>query len=98
MIGANEPARYLDEHVDSLVDALELVQESVAIRQALQQFAKTTGFDRFAYGQIQGTDTRIFSNYPEEWLQRYLCRGLLGDRRSPTQNGRYDRSCGREPT
>lgn len=74
---ANEPVRYLDKHVDSLVDALELVRDPAAIRQALQQFAKTTGFDRFAYGHIQGTDTRFFSNYPEEWLQRYLVEGYF---------------------
>jgi LuxR family transcriptional activator of conjugal transfer of Ti plasmids len=76
-MGANEAARYLDEHVDSLVDALGLVLEPVAIRQSLQQFAKATGFERFAYGHIQGTDTRIFPNYPEEWLQRYLAEGYF---------------------
>jgi LuxR family transcriptional regulator, activator of conjugal transfer of Ti plasmids len=74
---SNEAARYLDEHVNWLVDALELVREPAAIRQALHHFAKCSGFDRFAYGHIQGTDTRVFSNYPEEWLRRYLDEGYF---------------------
>lgn len=76
-MGLDEPARYLDEHVDYLVDVLELVREPAAIRQALQQFTKAAGFDRFAYGHIQGTDTRVFSNYPEQWLRRYLAEGYF---------------------
>lgn len=52
-MGVNESSRYLDKHVDYLVDALELVREPTGIRQALQQFAKATGYDRFAYGHIQ---------------------------------------------
>ncbi|UVK48269.1 autoinducer binding domain-containing protein (plasmid) [Mesorhizobium sp. AR07] len=70
---AKDPKRQLDEHIRTLIDALEVGYDE-RIRFALESFALDSGFERFAFLHARGPDSRAFSNYPEEWQRRYLTK------------------------
>lgn len=69
--------RFLDDHVPDLIDAMEVAQDAQTIKNALARFADRAGFERFTYAAVRATDSRLFSNYPEEWIQRYLSRNYF---------------------
>lgn len=69
---ATGATRLIDNQLYSLVDGLEVVGDEPSIRRLLIKFAKNSGFDNFAFGQIKGGHTRLYSNYPEGWQRRYL--------------------------
>lgn len=64
--------RLLDDHVPELIDAMETAQDAQTIKHALIRFTDRTGFDRFSFAAIKGTESRMYSNYPNEWQRRYL--------------------------
>lgn len=66
------PERVIDEHVAALIDALELAHDEQSVRFALKRFASDAGFERFAYANLKGANSRIYSNYPEPWQDQYL--------------------------
>jgi LuxR family transcriptional activator of conjugal transfer of Ti plasmids len=57
-----------------IIDACELGGGPEATRAALARVAKAHGFDQFAFLYLQGQLTRVYSNYPPEWLSRYFDR------------------------
>lgn len=67
-------SRYLDDHLANFIDALEVGHDQRAIQFALESFTIDAGFERFAYLSARGPDSRAFSNYPEEFLRRYLTK------------------------
>ncbi|KQZ91779.1 LuxR family transcriptional regulator [Agrobacterium tumefaciens] len=56
----------------SLIDMLEAAQDEHMIKSALKGFAKSCGFDRFAYLQAEGLEIKTFNSYPEAWQDVYL--------------------------
>lgn len=74
---SDKNGRFIDDHFSGLLDSLELVRDVGAIKIALQQFTKQSGFEHFAYAHMRGTDSWIVSNYPEEWQQRYLANNYF---------------------
>ncbi|MFG1465862.1 LuxR family transcriptional regulator [Xanthobacter sp. DSM 24535] len=69
--------RFLDDYVPDLIDAMEVAQDAQTIKSALARFADRAGFERFTYAAIRAAESRLFSNYPEEWVQRYLSRNYF---------------------
>jgi len=68
----NAERLFIDDQVYSLVDGLEVVSSENNIRSLLHQFAKQTGFKKFAFAEFKSGDARIVSDYPDGWLHRYL--------------------------
>lgn len=69
--------RFLDDHVPDLIDAMEVAQDAQTIKNALARFTDRAGFELFTYAAVRATESRLFSNYPEEWIQRYLSRNYF---------------------
>jgi LuxR family transcriptional activator of conjugal transfer of Ti plasmids len=56
----------------SLIDSLDVSRDENMIKSALQSFARSCGFARFAYLQTEGPEVRAFSSYPDGWQDIYL--------------------------
>lgn len=69
------PRRLLNNELANLIDALDNTNDARTIKLALQGFARSSGFDAFAFLCVRGTETYAFSNYPEEWQRTYLENG-----------------------
>ncbi|TCL63647.1 LuxR family transcriptional activator of conjugal transfer of Ti plasmids [Rhizobium sp. BK251] len=65
------------ELFDRLIDISAAVSGESSLRGALASLAKTSGFDRFAYLNLQAGRTMAVSNYPREWQARYLKRSYM---------------------
>nr|WP_246703725.1 autoinducer binding domain-containing protein [Rhizobium sp. SEMIA 4085] len=50
----------------------EAARDERMIKSALNRFANSCGFERFAYLQTEGAEIRTFNSYPEEWQDIYL--------------------------
>lgn len=64
--------QFLDAEFNALMEASDLAQDERGVKQALQNFANATGFERFAYLNVRSGDVRALSNYPTEWQEIYL--------------------------
>ncbi|KEA04530.1 autoinducer binding domain-containing protein [Rhizobium rhizogenes] len=62
----------MDGKFRSLVDMLEASQDEFMIKGALKQFARSCGYERFAYLQKEGAQIRTFNSYPKPWEGIYL--------------------------
>ena len=62
----------MDGNLRSLIDMLEGVQDEQMIKGALRNFARSSGYDRFAYLQTEGAQVRTFNSYPGSWEGIYL--------------------------
>ena len=69
--------RLIDEPVSALIDALELAQDAQSISFALKRFTRDSGFEKFAYAKLKGTQSQIYSDYPEEWQNQYVENNYL---------------------
>lgn len=56
----------------SVVDMLEAAQDELTIRGAMKRFARSCGYERFAYLKKEGTEVRTFNTYPKPWEGVYL--------------------------
>ena len=74
---AADAVRLIDDQIYLLVDGLEVARDEPSIRRLLLQFAKNSGFEKFAFGQIKGGQTQLYSNYPDGWQQRYLANSYF---------------------
>jgi LuxR family transcriptional activator of conjugal transfer of Ti plasmids len=54
------------------IDMIDTAYDEKMIKSALKTFAASTGFERFAYLQTEGTEIRTFNSYPPEWQDVYL--------------------------
>jgi LuxR family transcriptional activator of conjugal transfer of Ti plasmids len=63
---------HIDEQLLELVDALELINNEQSIKSALKSFAVKAGFEKYAYANLKGSNSQLYSNYPRDWLDRYL--------------------------
>ncbi|APO70528.1 transcriptional activator TraR 3 (plasmid) [Rhizobium gallicum] len=62
----------MDGDLRSLIDMAEAARDERMIKNALNRFANSCGFERFAYLQTEGAEIRTFNSYPEEWQDIYL--------------------------
>ncbi|AJD44031.1 LuxR family transcriptional regulator [Rhizobium sp. SEMIA 4085] len=62
----------MDGDLRSLIDMAEAARDERMIKSALNRFANSCGFERFAYLQTEGAEIRTFNSYPEEWQDIYL--------------------------
>ncbi|WP_162458030.1 autoinducer binding domain-containing protein [Mesorhizobium tianshanense] len=69
--------RVLDDHLDGLIDAMELARDEPSIKTALQEFATDSGFEHFAYFSVRVSDARGLSNYPLKWQERYVSNNYV---------------------
>lgn len=74
---ATGPIRLIDNELYTLVDGLEVASDEPSIRRLLMQFTKNSGFEKFAFGQIKGGHTQLYSDYPEGWQRRYLANSYF---------------------
>jgi LuxR family transcriptional activator of conjugal transfer of Ti plasmids len=65
----------MKERFRNLIDAIDAAGHQVAIRQALGDFSKAMGYQRFAYLQGTGLEIKTFNNYPSRWQELYLKKG-----------------------
>lgn len=68
--------RLLDRELDTLIDEMEVRRDRAGVRQALERFALSAGFERFAYVCTGGPEITGISNYDQQWQLRYLERNL----------------------
>ncbi|WMT92555.1 autoinducer binding domain-containing protein [Pelagibacterium sp. H642] len=66
----------LDRGLETLIDEMETLRDRTGVRQALERFAKSSGFDRFAFVCAGGPEITGLSNYDQQWQLRYLERNL----------------------
>lgn len=66
----------LDRALETLIDEMEGLLDRAGIRQALERFAKASGFERFAYVCAGGAEIVGVSNYDQQWQSNYLERNL----------------------
>jgi LuxR family transcriptional regulator, activator of conjugal transfer of Ti plasmids len=59
----------------SLIDTVDAACHETAIRQAIGDFARRLGFQRFAYFRGIGLEIKAFSNYPSAWAHDYINKG-----------------------
>lgn len=71
------PKRFLDDQLGNFIDALEAGQDEASVKFALHNFTTNAGFDRFAYVDMRSGDNRGYSNYPDEWQQRYVAQNYF---------------------
>lgn len=55
---------------------MDVRRDRTGIHQALERFARSSGFERFAYVCSGGSGTTGMSNYDRRWQARYLERNL----------------------
>ncbi|CAM3782466.1 autoinducer binding domain-containing protein (plasmid) [Agrobacterium radiobacter] len=65
----------MNESLRPLIDMLEAAPDEHMVKNAVKMFAKSLGFDRFAYLQTEGLEVRTFNSYPEVWQDTYLAGG-----------------------
>ena len=71
-LGKNIGEKSVDGDLRSLIDMAEAARDERMIKSALNRFANSCGFERFAYLQTEGAEIRTFNSYPEEWQDIYL--------------------------
>ncbi|MBB4279376.1 LuxR family transcriptional activator of conjugal transfer of Ti plasmids [Rhizobium mongolense] len=71
-LGKNIGEQSVDGDLRSLIDMAEAARDERMIKNALNRFANSCGFERFAYLQTEGAEIRTFNSYPEEWQDIYL--------------------------
>ncbi|TCU33616.1 LuxR family transcriptional activator of conjugal transfer of Ti plasmids [Rhizobium azibense] len=71
-LGKNIGEKSVDGDLRSLIDMAEAARDERMIKNALNRFANSCGFERFAYLQTEGAEIRTFNSYPEEWQDIYL--------------------------
>lgn len=62
------------EHLQKLIDAVEISKDNHSIKSAIQRFTLSSGFDRFAYLHVHAQEVIAFSDYPSEWQKVYIGR------------------------
>lgn len=62
----------LDGQLQGLIDAVDVARDERSIRNALRNFAVSSGFERHAYIHIHGDDVVAFTDYPAEWQDIYF--------------------------
>lgn len=62
----------MDGYFQNLIDALDIPRDERAVRNALRNLTEATGFDRYAYLHVHGTETTALSDYSAAWQQHYL--------------------------
>lgn len=62
----------MDESFRVLIDMLEAAPDEHMVKNAVKAFAKSRGYDRFAYLQTEGLEVKTFNSYPETWQDTYL--------------------------
>ena len=56
----------------SLIDTVDAAHDERMIKSAINSFAVSCAFERFAYLQTEGTEVRTCNTYPPEWQDVYL--------------------------
>lgn len=69
MTPANE--RHLVDNLGILIDALEVGGDERELRLALRHFTRAAGMKRFAFMSVSGDASRIFTDLPADWEDRY---------------------------
>lgn len=62
----------MKESLRSLVDMLDAAVDEHMATNAVKTFARSCGYDRFAYLQTEGLDVKTFNSYPKAWQDIYL--------------------------
>ncbi|MDQ1199179.1 autoinducer binding domain-containing protein [Agrobacterium sp. SORGH_AS 787] len=62
----------MKQSLRSLVDMLDAAADEHMTLSAVKAFARSCGYERFAYLQTEGTDVRTFHSYPKAWQEIYL--------------------------
>ena len=78
--------RVLDDHLDRLIDAIELARDKRSIKTALQEFATDSGFEHFARFQRARIGWASAVELPSE-MAGTLCVEQLCDARSGHRSG-----------
>ncbi|WP_420360377.1 autoinducer binding domain-containing protein [Agrobacterium vitis] len=62
----------MDGEFRSLIDMLEAAQDELTIKGAMKRFARSCGYERFAYLQKEGAQIKTFNTYAKPWERIYL--------------------------
>jgi LuxR family transcriptional activator of conjugal transfer of Ti plasmids len=62
----------VNDQLRSLIDRLEAAYDEQMIKSALKIFARSHGYERFAYLQTDGFQVKTFNSYPSPWERNYL--------------------------
>ncbi|MBW9069909.1 autoinducer binding domain-containing protein [Agrobacterium pusense] len=62
----------MKESLRSLVDMLDAAADEHMALNAIKTFARSCGYDRFAYLQTEGSEVKTFNSYPKAWQDIYL--------------------------
>ncbi|WP_043617642.1 autoinducer binding domain-containing protein [Ensifer sp. ZNC0028] len=65
----------MTDHLRSFIDRLEAACDEQMIKSAVHRFARSHGFERFAYLQTDGYQVKTFNSYPGPWERDYLKSG-----------------------
>ncbi|MDS7598440.1 autoinducer binding domain-containing protein [Agrobacterium tumefaciens] len=62
----------MDENLRSLIDVLDTAPDEHTVKNAVKAFARSSGYERFAYLQTEGLEIKTFNSYPAAWQDTYL--------------------------
>jgi LuxR family transcriptional activator of conjugal transfer of Ti plasmids len=65
----------VSEHLRSFIDRLEAAPDEQMIKSALKRYARSHGYEQFAYLQTDGFQVKTFNSYPGPWQRDYLKSG-----------------------
>lgn len=68
----------IDDHLGTLIDAMELASQEDVVHSSLRAFSRAAHFQDYSYVCIRGSEMLTVSSLPREWQDLYIKRDYRG--------------------